>query len=99
MKTDSPLIKAAMSVLGEVWPKAVSFTDLLATARAVCRPASSEQGAEVEVDAQVLGDMLLRAYAGGILEFHIHPPHFVLEVSEKPMASPLARLQSRMGSA
>jgi methyltransferase-like protein/cyclopropane fatty-acyl-phospholipid synthase-like methyltransferase len=97
VKTDNPLIKAAMSALGEAWPKALSFADLLATARAVCRPASSEPGAEVEVDAQVLGDMLLRAYAGGVVEFHIHPPQFVLKVNEKPIASPLARLQSRMG--
>jgi methyltransferase-like protein/cyclopropane fatty-acyl-phospholipid synthase-like methyltransferase len=97
VKTDNPLIKAAMSVLGGAWPKALPFPDLLAKARAVCGRNSSEHVADVEVDAQVLGDMLLRAYAGGIVELHIYPPQFVLEANEKPIASPLARLQSRMG--
>ena len=42
--------------------------------------------------------MLLRAYAGGIVEFHLHPPQFVTLPSERPIASPLARLQARHGS-
>ena len=97
INTDNPLIKAAMSALGGAWPMAMSFLDLLAKARAVCGRNPSEPGEDVEADAQALADMLLRAYAGGVAEFHIHPPQFVSKANEKPIASPLARLQSRMG--
>jgi methyltransferase-like protein len=39
--------------------------------------------------------MLLRAYAGGIIEVYGHPPRFATQPGERPVASPLARLQSR----
>jgi len=54
-----------------------------------------QQAAGVEQDRQTLGEMLLRAYAGGIIELHLHPPQFTLQPGERPIASPLVRLQSR----
>jgi len=54
-----------------------------------------QQAAGVEQDRQTLGEMLLRAYAGGIVELHVHPPQFTLQPGECPVASPLARLQNR----
>ena len=41
---------------------------------------------------------MLRAYAGGIVEFNVTPPRLVSRPSERPVASPLARLQSRESS-
>src|SRR5260370_29937592 len=38
--------------------------------------------------------MLLQLYSAGVIEFHVHVPAFTIEVSERPTASPLARLQA-----
>ena len=49
-------------------------------------------------DARTLGELLLRAYAGGIVEFSVAPPRLVSRPSERPVASSLARLQSVEGT-
>lgn len=102
IKTDNPLLQAAIVALGEVWPQAVHFHSLLATARQACGYDGAQGGADLDEDTRVLsdmlGDMLLRAYAGGVVELHVHPPRFVLQPGEHPVASPLARLQSRQGN-
>src|SRR5262249_45489286 len=48
-------------------------------------------------DWQVLCSNLLKAYvySDDLVEVHIYPPHFTLEVSERPVASPWARWQAR----
>ena len=43
---------------------------------------------------QVLAASLLRAYAGTAVEFHVWSPRFVSQPSERPIASPLARVQA-----
>jgi methyltransferase-like protein len=95
LSTDNPLIKAALFALGEAWPHTVSFADLLGTARSACGRGSVSDLAELEKDTNTLGELLLRAYAGNIVEFHICPPRFATRLSTCPVASPLARLQSR----
>jgi SAM-dependent methyltransferase len=92
LQTDNPLIKTAMSTLGKAWPKAIHFQELLAQAQGSCGIASAED------DAKILGELLLRAYAGGIVEFSLVPPRLVTSASDKPLASPLVRLQSLEGT-
>jgi methyltransferase-like protein len=98
LKTDQPLIQAALMALHAAWPQALHFDVLLDTARAACgrNVVPGEPWGDEDVD--ILGDALLRAYAGGVIELHVHPPRFVLQPGERPIASPLARLQSREGS-
>lgn len=97
LTTDHPVTKAAMLYLAEVWPQAVPFTTLLTTARARLGAHATE---ELHVDAQLLGLNLLTSYgySGNLMEFHLHAPDVVLEVSERPVASPVARLQAQSGS-
>jgi hypothetical protein len=94
ISTDNPLIKAALAALGQAWPQAVHFHDLLAAARAACGEGAGQDSPRHEDEVRVLGEMLLRAYAGGIIEMHGHPPRFSSRAGERPVASPLARLQS-----
>jgi hypothetical protein len=98
MKTDHPLAKAVLVELGRVWPQSVRFGELLT--RAGARLAASIGPNEVnrDVDAVALCDVLLSAYSVGLVELHVLMPHFVLEVSERPVASPLARLQIQNGA-
>lgn len=52
-------------------------------------------------DTQALGRYLLTAYAStgtGLVELHLCPPRFAAAVSERPAASPLARLQAETGN-
>ena len=91
-QTDHPLTKAALGHLATMWPAAVSFPDLCAAAR---KWIGEERG---EASAEELGEfssILLQLYANGIVQCHVHAPEFTMEVSERPVASPLARWQVR----
>ena len=66
-----------------------------------CTPNAQEQpgGArpELESDRRDLSDFLLRCFAVGFVDLHSYPSVFVTEISERPIASPLARWQVRRG--
>ena len=89
--TDHPLIRAGMHYLIETSPKVISFQELLGE---VC----ARQGIDTPPAeyAQVLAAGILRAftYSPLLVELHVSAPKFTAEVSERPLASPLARLQA-----
>lgn len=95
IKTENPLMKAALLTLSKTWPHAVHFNDLLNEARTLCGRVAAQDGEERLHDVRVLAASLLRAYAGTTVEFHVWSPRFVSQPSERPIASPLARLQAR----
>ena len=95
--TDHPVSKAAMLYLGEVWPRPVPFDVLLSEASSRVYPNPERTDPEVAArDASALGVNLLSAYghSGNMLELYLAVPHFVLKVSDRPVACRLARLQS-----
>jgi hypothetical protein len=61
--TTTPVVKAALACLGEVWPGAVAFHVLLARARARLAPAAGHDVDPSRQDALALGKALLTAYA------------------------------------
>ena len=92
LTTRDPIMIAAMEHLGRQWPRPVQFDDLLAVARS----AASSNGASPSEEARrQLATRLLHCYASGVVEFSLAPPRFVVEVSERPVASPYARLRAR----
>ncbi len=93
IKTDNPLIKAALLHLGKIWPDTIHFKDLLNYAFSAC-----DIQLDVQESEKKLADMLLRAYAGAVVEFHLLPPAFVLHPGEYPIASHLARIQCTEGN-
>jgi hypothetical protein len=97
MSTGHPLAKAALMQLAEAWPKALWFDELLALVQARLGPASAG-GDEEPGRALALGDIILATYAAGMVDLHLHVPPWVLEVSERPVASPLARVYLERGS-
>jgi methyltransferase-like protein/cyclopropane fatty-acyl-phospholipid synthase-like methyltransferase len=98
LKTENPLMKAALLTLSNAWPHAVHFDDLLTEARQLCGRVSAQNGEEILSDVRVLAASLLRAYAGTLVEFHVLPPCFVAQPSGHPFVSPLARVQAREGA-
>ena len=99
MQTDHAVAIAAIRHLGEIWPQAASFDALLRVARqraageALPRSAGDSAGPGADPDARALGEILLATYAAGLVDLHCYPPRFVVAPSERPLASPLARLE------
>lgn len=98
MTTNHPVSKAALLALGAQWPQAIPFPDLLTDARSHLGHDARTAGASHDEDAHVLAEVVLGAYAAGLVELHVQPPSFALHVSPKPLASLLARLQLGEGS-
>jgi methyltransferase-like protein/trans-aconitate methyltransferase len=88
--TSTPVAKAALAHLGKAFPLTVHFQGLLARARQAC-------GQAHESDAADLGEFLIRTNAVGFVELHSRPAAFVTHVSERPVASALARFQIQQG--
>jgi methyltransferase-like protein len=99
MKTAEPLLKTAMAYLGEIWPRAVRFSELLATTRELLQLSPNPDMERHEQDVQMLGQCVLGGYTSGgrLVELSTQPPRFTSTVSDRPVVSPLARLQARSG--
>jgi trans-aconitate methyltransferase len=94
------LLDVALGHLNKIWPSAVSVPSLL---REACRRLGNEASmesasAETERLADDLKTDVLRCYFLRVLELSTLPPAFVVDISEKPAASRLARHQSTAGN-
>jgi methyltransferase-like protein/2-polyprenyl-3-methyl-5-hydroxy-6-metoxy-1,4-benzoquinol methylase len=94
--TRHPITKAALLHLSELWPRTIPLEELQAAARVRLVPNSIVvQPADQYVhDCNVLAGNLVRLCLAGAVELHLHPAKFVFEVSDRPVASPYARLQA-----
>ncbi len=92
--TDHPLTKAALLHLSELWPRALPFPELLSAAHArLGLPAPDP--ASPTADADLLITNLLACYAQQLVTLHTQPFNLAVTISERPVASPLARLQAQ----
>jgi methyltransferase-like protein/2-polyprenyl-3-methyl-5-hydroxy-6-metoxy-1,4-benzoquinol methylase len=101
LTSQEPLVKAAMTHLAEGWPREVPFEVLRDTARArLDAPIIADEITAVR-DTQRLGECLLTFYTSAstrLVDFHVYPTPMQLDISERPVASPLARLQAEAGN-
>ena len=99
--TNHPTTKAALIHLAEIWPRALSFHPLAAAARSRLDPtkAPAQCVAGGDGDDRVLASNLLKGYTLPERLIHLHgmTPAMINEVSERPVASPWARLQVSQG--
>jgi SAM-dependent methyltransferase len=93
VKTNNPVLVAALAWLGERWPRAEPFAEVLQQVRAGLSDEQRE-GAE-----SGLSQDLLRLAANGLVELRTYSPPLQHAPGETPMTNPLARLQARQGSA
>src|SRR5262249_38726655 len=89
-----PLLKAVMVYLSEIWPDAVPFHDLLRAARGRLGLDTSPNAVGLAQDAQSLGRDLLQGFSANLVKLHLHRPSFVRILTERPVASPVVRLQA-----
>ncbi len=98
IRASHPWLKTALLLLGEAWPASPGFEELLAAVRGRLGQTSTSLDADREVRDFLTG-ALLQCYEAGLVELHRFPPQFSRTVSDRPLASPVARLQARMESA
>jgi methyltransferase-like protein/SAM-dependent methyltransferase len=97
LTTDYPLAKAALCLLGRVYPLALSFANLVARSRALIGRAPPPTAQGLAEDETVLAGILLQAYGVGLIELYREPARFTLQAGPRPMVSPLARWQIANG--
>jgi methyltransferase-like protein/cyclopropane fatty-acyl-phospholipid synthase-like methyltransferase len=93
LSTNIPLVKAVLRVLYEAWPCPVSFDALCAAAAGRLGP----ERAAAEGGPRRLAEVLLQFYLSNLVALHVYLPPFVVRPGERPLASPLARLQAATG--
>jgi methyltransferase-like protein len=101
LNTREPIVKAAMLHLSRIWPKAAPFNRTVQEARALLSANGETRDVTEAIDTQVLAASFLNFYASAsdsVVELWLSPPRFVVEISERPEASPLARYQARKRS-
>jgi SAM-dependent methyltransferase/methyltransferase-like protein len=89
LKVREPVFKAAMVELGRVWPKAVQVADLWRMAREL-----TGSGAVLAEDQAGFSRWMLWNMLCGTVEFWAGEWDFKATISEKPIASPVARRQA-----
>jgi hypothetical protein len=93
ISTNILLPKAALTALGELWPEAVAFEDLLAIVGAQV-PVNTNEGERVP-QRTALCDLVWESYEAGIVNLLVGQPRLVRTPGDYPEASALARFQAR----
>jgi methyltransferase-like protein len=88
LRTDHALSIRAMDALLAANPRSVPFEDL-----AICAGATSPE------DREALANVLFQTFTVGVTELRLFEPQVVVEVSERPTASPWARHTAATGRA
>lgn len=93
--TTHPLVKAALAVLIEQWPRSCAFADLVELAAArVGRAADPVRNLQ---ESELLAAALLRCHECGLVDTHLVEPAIAARVSERPRTTRVARLQAAQG--
>ncbi len=88
ISTPKLIVQAALRYLGNEWPRAIPFNELLEQARKITQ-------SNAATDQETITNTLLMGYSKGIIELQSQPTAITTTVSEFPKASPLASLQAK----
>jgi SAM-dependent methyltransferase len=99
LSIDHRLSKAALSHLGQIWPQAVSFPNLLDGARIRLGDGANRIGGSGDEDVAALATVLFRGFCGGQVELHRCPPRLTTAIGARPEASRVARRQAAEAAA
>jgi hypothetical protein len=92
---DERRLRAALDQLAAAWPSAIPWGSLAQAERG--HLATGPCGADAVRDDPALTSDLLRCYRLRVVEFWAHRWPFVPKVSDRPLASPMARYQAGLG--
>jgi methyltransferase-like protein len=94
---DHPVLRAALLVLGERWPRPLPFRFLCAEVEARMSRAGIPTADFGAPQRTRLAGFLLQGYSSGFIELHSHMAPFLREPGERPATTPLARHQAQSG--
>ncbi len=93
--TANPLARALFWYLIESQPQGIACEKLLTEVESRARQGLGYFPKPDQDCASDLVDFIWQTYSAGLLDLHVYVPPFATQVSEKPAASPLARLEAR----
>jgi methyltransferase-like protein/2-polyprenyl-3-methyl-5-hydroxy-6-metoxy-1,4-benzoquinol methylase len=95
LRTTDPVVRAAYLCLRRIWPASISFNELSSIARSMAggHPVAAESDL-MSAASQRLAGSLLKSFATSMVDLSSCQRSFVLNISERPKASVLARCQS-----
>ena len=91
------LTKTALMLLTSKWPACIPCEELAALSRARLK-AETGDAPIVDDDDKSFGDRMLNGYAARVVELRVAAPRLAVVPSERPVGSPLARLQAETGT-
>jgi methyltransferase-like protein len=89
----SPLEKAALLRLHEIWPRAETLSQICDGVRLQL----GDESGPAEKDVERLGEMVLQTFSSEYVELRCGPDRFVTRLGEKPRAGRVARFQAAAG--
>ena len=95
LTTANPLARALLWYLIDSLPERISFEKLVVEVERRARQGLSFVPERDQDLASDLADFVGHMYSAGLLDLHVYIPPFATKVSERPVASPLARLEAR----
>jgi methyltransferase-like protein/2-polyprenyl-3-methyl-5-hydroxy-6-metoxy-1,4-benzoquinol methylase len=97
-----PLMKSALALLGESWPRAILFAQLCAIARKKLDDENADHQAAAadrsQLDQSELGARILHCYSTLLAELSLRPSDFVLEPGLRPRANSYIRALAAAGN-
>jgi methyltransferase-like protein/SAM-dependent methyltransferase len=93
-RTNNPFVKAALQTLFEERPAVLGFESLWTKVRDRLVEGGRPLPATEEEGRRTLSASLLQLSLSDLVELHVRPPNPSAEVSQRPVSSPLARLQA-----
>jgi methyltransferase-like protein len=96
--TDDPALKAALTHLAEASPRTVPFAALWAHVADRLSGAPEPARSSLGQGPLWLAEGLLKSYQAGLLALHLQGRRFAARPGDRPIASPLARLQAARGA-
>ena len=93
---DFALGKAALAVLGTIWPMPLAFDEVLNQAKIRLQQAGIPDDSDGQTRERFCS-FILQLYSAGVVELRAGLSPVARDVSERPVASPIARWQARHG--
>lgn len=97
IETDFPAAKAALVVLGRIYPASLRYEDLLTASRKLVAAGETDGDDWPSQISHGLAGFFLKLYAVNAIELYASAPRFTVELSARPQISRLAREQLKTG--
>ena len=91
LAVDLPLCKAALTIMGRIWPASIHWDALVERS---CSAVGIGDGPERVHEVGRLEEALMAIFKAGLLDIRLEPPMLTSAISEKPVASGIARWQA-----